>query len=88
MNPIEQAAAAFPEFGRAMRHHEAGELAVARAAYLQVMDQPQLTGLCLHQLGVLAAARGEHRVAADMFSRTLAIAPLPMVYATCMPRRT
>jgi hypothetical protein len=45
------------------------------------MDQPQLTGLCLHQLGVLAAARGDHRVAADLFSRTLAIAPLPMVYA-------
>jgi tetratricopeptide (TPR) repeat protein len=81
VNPIEQAAAAFPAFGLAVAHHEAGDLAAARAAYLQVMDQPQLTGLCLHQLGVLAAARGDHRVAADMFSRTLAIAPLPMVYA-------
>ena len=81
MNPIEQAAAAFPAFGLAVAHHESGDLAAARAAYLQVMDQPQLTGLCLHQLGVLAAARGDHRVAADLFSRTLAIAPLPMVYA-------
>ena len=81
MNPIEQAAAAFPDFARAVRHHESGDLSAARAAYLQVMDQPQLTGLCLHQLGVLAAARGDHRVAADLFSRTLAIAPLPMVYA-------
>lgn len=81
MNPIEQAAAASPGFARAVRHHESGDLTAARAAYLQVMDQPQLTGLCLHQLGVLAAARGDHRVAADLFSRTLAIAPLPMVYA-------
>jgi tetratricopeptide (TPR) repeat protein len=81
VNPIEQAAAAFPAFGLAVAYHEAGDLAAARAAYLQMMDQPQLTGLCLHQLGVLAAARGDHRVAADLFSRTLAIAPLPMVYA-------
>ena len=81
MNPIEQAAAAFPDFARAVSHHESGDLVAARAAYLQSMDQPQLTGLCLHQLGVLAAARGENRVAADLFSRTLAIAPLPMVYA-------
>ena len=81
MNPIEQAATAFPEFGRAVKSHACGDLDAARAGYRQLVDQPQLTSLCLHQLGVLAAGRGEHRIAADLFSRSLAIAPLAMAYA-------
>ncbi len=81
MNQIDRARATVPAFAQALAVHEAGDLAAARAAYLDLIDQPQLTGLCLHHLGMLAAARGEHRVAADMFIRALQIDPMPMAYA-------
>ena len=81
MNQIDRARSAFPAFAHALALHEAADLGGARTAYLNLIDQPQLTGLCLHQLGMLAAARGEHRVAADMFIRALRIDPMPMAYA-------
>jgi len=74
-HPLAPYARAVPAFGAALRRHEAGDLAGARAGYLELVDQPELTGICLHQLGILAANRGDHLRAAEMFRRALRLEP-------------
>ena len=44
-------------------------------AFLDLVDQPSLTALCLHQLGVIAAHRGENGRAVELLRRALAIEP-------------
>ena len=77
MQPFELVARTVPAFAQALRRHEAGDLAGARAAYLDLIDQPGLTAVCLHQLGLIAAVRGEHGRAAELFRRSIRLDPVP-----------
>jgi len=73
---FEPIARAVPAFDIALRKHETGDLRGARKAYLDLMDQPQLTAICLNQLGVIAFTKGEHIRAAEMFRQSLRIDPM------------
>jgi len=80
-HPFAAIAAAVPAFGAALRRHDAGDLAGARAAYLELIDLPGLTALCIHQLGLLHAARGEPARAAEMFRQAIRLDPSqPLIY--------
>jgi len=72
---------AIPGFASALRHHQADERPAARAAYLELMDQPGLTALCLHQLGLLAADDGDPERAIALFRQAILLnAGLPLFY--------
>jgi tetratricopeptide (TPR) repeat protein len=80
-HPFAAIAQAIPAFGAALQKHDAGDLSAARAGYLDLIDQPALSALCLHQLGLIAAARGEHQRAAELFRRTIRLDPQqPLAY--------
>ncbi|MGB8601192.1 MAG: tetratricopeptide repeat protein [Rhizomicrobium sp.] len=64
-----------PAFAEAIHRHENGDLAGARVLYTNLIDQPQMTAPCLHQLGLIAAAQGEHARAADLFIRVTRLEP-------------
>ncbi|APZ42468.1 tetratricopeptide repeat protein [Acidihalobacter ferrooxydans] len=64
-----------PQLAEARRRLQAGDLAGARALYLELIDQPQLTPLCLHDLGLVAALQGQHARAAGLFRQTLRLDP-------------
>jgi hypothetical protein len=64
-------AAAVPPLAAALAAHRQGQLTAARAGYLELIDQPALTALCLHQLGVLLAQAGDNGRAAELISRAL-----------------
>jgi tetratricopeptide (TPR) repeat protein len=80
-HPFAAIAEAVPAFGAAIRRHDAGDLQGARAAYLDLMDQPQLTALCLHQLALIASARGEYPRAVELLRRAIRLDPAqPLAY--------
>ncbi len=80
-HPFAAVARAVPAFAAALERHEAGDLAAARAAYLDLIDQQGLTALCLHQLGLIAAAKGDHAGAAAMLRAAIRVDPLqPLAY--------
>jgi len=80
-HPFAAIAEAVPAFGAAIRRHDAGDLQGARAAYLDLMDQPQLTSLCLHQLALIASARGEYPRAVELLRRAIRLDPnQPLAY--------
>src|SRR5579859_967271 len=80
-HPFAAIAEAVPAFGAAIRRHDAGDLAGARAAYLDLIDQPQLTALCLHQLALIASARGEYPRAVELLRRAIRLEPVqPIAY--------
>ena len=80
-HPFAAIAEAVPAFGAAIRRHDAGDLQGARAAYLDLMDQPQLTSLCLHQLALIASARGEYPRAVELLRRCIRLDPSqPLAY--------
>ncbi len=80
-HPFAALAEAVPAFGAAVRRHDAGDLPGARAAYLDLIDQPGLTAVCLHQLGLIAAARGDNPRAAELFRRAIRLEPQqPLAY--------
>jgi tetratricopeptide (TPR) repeat protein len=60
-----------PALAGALRRHEAGDLGGARLGYIELLDQPDLTPLCVHQLAVIAANKGEHGRAAALFQRAI-----------------
>jgi tetratricopeptide (TPR) repeat protein len=74
-HPFAAIAEAVPAFGIALRKHDEGDYAAARALYLDLVDQPSLTSLCLHQLGLIAAARGEHARSAELLRRAIRLDP-------------
>ncbi len=74
-HPFAAVAKAVPAFGAALRRHDADDLAGARAAYLDLIDQPDLAALCLHQLGLIAAAKGEPARAAALFRSAIRLDP-------------
>lgn len=80
-HPFAAIAEAVPAFGAAIRRHDSGDLQGARAAYLDLMDQPQLTSLCLHQLALIASARGEYPRAVELLRRCIRLdANQPLAY--------
>jgi tetratricopeptide (TPR) repeat protein len=80
-HPFAAIAEAVPAFGAAIRRHDSGDLQGARAAYLDLMDQPALTSLCLHQLALIASARGEYPRAAELLRRCIRLDPAqPLAY--------
>jgi tetratricopeptide (TPR) repeat protein len=64
-----------PAFGAALNRHETGDLAAARTLYLDLIDHPALTAICLHQLGLIASARGEHTRAVELLRRSIKLDP-------------
>ena len=80
-HPFAAIAEAVPAFGAAIRRHDSGDLQGARAAYLDLVDQPQLTSLCLHQLALIASARGEYPRAVELLRRSIRLDPnQPLAY--------
>src|ERR1700744_2743371 len=80
-HPFAAIAEAIPAFGAAIRRHDAGDLQGARNAYLDLMDQPQLTSLCLHQLALIASARGQYPRAVELLRRCIRLdATPPLAY--------
>ena len=59
----------------AVVHHRAGRLAEAEAAYLAVLNVAPGHPETLHNLGVIAGARGDPRAAVDQFDAALAAEP-------------
>ena len=74
-SPYEPYVKAVPAFGAALALHESGALAKAREAYLDLIDEPALTAICLHQLGLIAAVKAQHQRAAELFSRASRLEP-------------
>jgi tetratricopeptide (TPR) repeat protein len=64
-----------PLFATALRAHRRGQLGKARSAYLELTDQPRLTAVCLHQLGVLAGEQGDHKRAAELLQCAIRLDP-------------
>lgn len=80
-HPFAAIAEAVPAFGAAIRRHDSGDLQGARTAYLDLVDQPQLTSLCLHQLALIASARGEYPRAVELLRRSIRLdASQPLAY--------
>ncbi len=78
---LDLVAATVPLFAAALEAHRQGQLSRARSAYLELMDQPNLTAVCLHQLGVVAGQQGDHKRAAELFQRAIRIdGGQPMFY--------
>ena len=72
---LDQTAAGVPMLAAALAAHRQGQLARARAAYAELVEQPALTAICLHQLGVLAGQLGEHQRASELIERAIRIDP-------------
>jgi tetratricopeptide (TPR) repeat protein len=72
---LDRVSASVPLFGIAVGAHRQGQLAKARATYLELVDQPGLAAVVLHQLGVLAGQQGDHGRAAELISRAISIDP-------------
>jgi tetratricopeptide (TPR) repeat protein len=59
----------------AVAHHRAGRLAEAEAAYLAALNVAPGHPGTLHNLGVIAGARGKHQAAIDHFNAAIAAEP-------------
>jgi tetratricopeptide (TPR) repeat protein len=60
-----------PAFRNALEKQESGDYLSARSAYLDLIDLPELTAICLHQLGTIAYARGEVDRSIQLFKKTI-----------------
>jgi tetratricopeptide (TPR) repeat protein len=58
-----------------LRHQRAGQLAQAKAVYIQVLKVNPSQADALHLLGLLAHQVGQHRIAAETISRAIEIEP-------------
>jgi tetratricopeptide (TPR) repeat protein len=59
----------------AVAHHTAGDLARAEAAYHEALALSVGHAAIMHNLGVIAATRGDHRAALDHFDQAIAAEP-------------
>jgi tetratricopeptide (TPR) repeat protein len=60
-----------PLFAAGLQAHREGRLTQARAAYIELMDRPDLVAVCLHQLGVIAGQQGDHMRATEFLRRAI-----------------
>ena len=68
---LDLVAAEVPLFAAGLQAHREGRMTQARAAYLELMDRPNLVAVCLHQLGVIAGQQGDHGKAVDYLRRAV-----------------
>ena len=73
--PFLDLAERYPAFVDAVLIHRSGDLNLARQHYQALIDQPELTGACLHQLGVIAVLREDYKVAIPLFRFAYQCAP-------------
>ncbi len=59
--------------GRAVRHHQAGELNQAESLYRYILQRRPGDAAALHLLGVIRAQNGQAREAADLIAQAIAI---------------
>lgn len=59
----------------ALEYFRAGRIAEAEAAYASILEHEPDHFICLHHLGLIAHARGEHTAAARLIEQALAINP-------------
>jgi tetratricopeptide (TPR) repeat protein len=64
-----------PQLRIALDAERAGDLDKARAAYLELADQPQLTAISLHQLGAIAERQSDPSRAATLFQMAVRLDP-------------
>ncbi len=64
-------AAKVPLFAGGLQAHREGRITQARAAYLELMERPDLVPVCLHQLGVIAGQQGDHVKAVEFLRRAV-----------------
>lgn len=69
-----------PKFAAALEAHRTGRLDEARAGYLDLLDQPRLTAVCLHQLALVAGQRGDDVRAVDLFQAAIRFDPRQPVF--------
>jgi len=62
-------------FEGAMAHHRAGRLREAETAYRAALDISPAHAIAAHNLGVVAAAQGEHLFAIGHFDNAIAAEP-------------
>ena len=72
---IDAVAKSVPAFAAALELQAKGQMAQARAAYVDLMDMPQIVPACLHQLGMMAGQRGDHQRAAGLFRQAVRLEP-------------
>ncbi|HXP95983.1 MAG TPA: tetratricopeptide repeat protein [Telmatospirillum sp.] len=70
---LDRVATSVPLFGVALDAHRQGQMAKARSIYLDLIDQPGMAAVCLHQLGVVAGHQGDHGRAAELISRAISL---------------
>jgi predicted O-linked N-acetylglucosamine transferase (SPINDLY family) len=63
-------------FQTALRHHQAGRLAEAKALYHKILQGAPKEADTLHLLGLIAHAEGDHDRAIELISESVEIAPL------------
>jgi tetratricopeptide (TPR) repeat protein len=63
-----------------LRHHQAGELAEARALYRQVVNLDPGQADALHLLGLVAHQAGQHDIAIETIGRAIEIEPRVALY--------
>lgn len=70
-----------PLFGQALQAQQDDDPARARRLYLELMDRPDMTSICLHQLALLQEQRGDLASAIDMLKQAVQLdQKQPMFY--------
>jgi tetratricopeptide (TPR) repeat protein len=70
-----------PKFAKALEAHRSGRLDEARAHYLDLLDQPNLTWICLHQVALVAGQKGDEARAVELLQGAIRLDPRqPMLY--------
>jgi tetratricopeptide (TPR) repeat protein len=67
-----------------LRHQRAGQLAQAKAVYIQVLKVNPTQADALHLLGLLAHQVGQHRIAVETISRAVEIEPDIALYRSSL----
>lgn len=60
----------------AIKHHQAGQLAVAETIYRQILEVEPQQADAIHLLGVIAHQKGDHVAAVSWMSKAIEISPL------------
>jgi tetratricopeptide (TPR) repeat protein len=77
---LDAVAAKAPRFAVALRAHHEGQVGSARDIYLELMEQPALTAICLHQLGVIAGLQGDYKRAVELLQGAIRIDPEQQIF--------
>ncbi len=68
---LDLVAAEVPLFAAGLQAHREGRMTQAKAAYLELMERPNLVPVCLHQLGVISGQQGDHGKAVEYLRRAV-----------------